>query len=175
MRLRRGETVAAPSGAGRCRLSNMGAGRRPPPARARAAARLRPFVDETAGANETLCVRGLDSCSLEIANCRNHQETLKYQCDASYGGRSSRQDIYAGLVRPILRHLLGGQNASLLAAHGPTGAGKTHTMLGSSEQPGVIPQDLVDLLRLTREEGAEGRPWILSVTTSYLEIYQEKH
>ena len=52
--------------------------------------------------------------------------------------------------------------------------GKTHTMLGSPEQPGVIPRALMDLLQLTREEGAEGRPWGLSVTMSYLEIYQEK-
>lgn len=96
-----------------------------------------------------------------------------------------------------------GQNASVLA-YGPTGAGeearyrtamgqkglgsgeeiltalsapfpgKTHTMLGSPEQPGVIPRALMDLLQLTREESAEGRPWALSVTMSYLEIYQEK-
>ena len=44
----------------------------------------------------------------------------------------------------------------------------------SPEQPGVIPRALMDLLHLTREEGAEGRPWALSVTMSYLEIYQEK-
>ena len=47
-------------------------------------------------------------------------------------------------------------------------------MLGSPEQPGVIPRALMDLLQLTREESAEGRPWALSVTMSYLEIYQEK-
>ncbi|KAB0377697.1 hypothetical protein FD755_009275 [Muntiacus reevesi] len=170
---RRREMAAAVSGASRCRLSKVGAGRRPPPARVRVAVRLRPFVDGTAGENDTPCVRGLDSCSLEIANWRNHQETLKYQFDAFYGERSSQQDIYAGSVQPILRHLLEGQNASVLA-YGPTGAGKTHTMLGSPEQPGVIPRALMDLLQLTREEGAEGRPWALSVTMSYLEIYQEK-
>ncbi|XP_025226653.1 kinesin-like protein KIF22 isoform X1 [Macaca nemestrina] len=165
--------AAATSGAGRCRLSKIGASRRPPPARVRVAVRLRPFVDGTAGASDPPCVRGMDSCSLEIANWRNHQETLKYQFDAFYGERSTQQDIYAGSVQPILRHLLEGQNASVLA-YGPTGAGKTHTMLGSPEQPGVIPRALMDLLQLTREEGAEGRPWALSVTMSYLEIYQEK-
>ncbi|XP_055089041.1 kinesin-like protein KIF22 [Symphalangus syndactylus] len=166
-------SAAATSGAGRCRLSKIGASRRPPPARVRVAVRLRPFVDGTAGASDSPCVRGMDSCSLEIANWRNHQETLKYQFDAFYGERSTQQDIYAGSVQPILRHLLEGQNASVLA-YGPTGAGKTHTMLGSPEQPGVIPRALMDLLQLTREEGAEGRPWALSVTMSYLEIYQEK-
>nr|XP_040133045.1 kinesin-like protein KIF22 isoform X2 [Ictidomys tridecemlineatus] len=177
--LRRREMAAATSGiqtrqgAGRCRLSKMGSGRRPPPARVRVAVRLRPFVDGTSGTSESPCVRGIDSCSLEVANWRNYQETLKYQFDAFYGEKSSQQDIYAGSVQPILRHLLEGQNASVLA-YGPTGAGKTHTMLGSPELPGVIPRALVDLLQMTREEGAEGRPWALSVTMSYLEIYQEK-
>nr|XP_035149527.2 kinesin-like protein KIF22 isoform X2 [Callithrix jacchus] len=165
--------ATATSGAGRCRLSKIGASRRPPPARLRVAVRLRPFVDRTAGTSDPPCVRGMDSCSLEIANWRNHQETLKYQFDAFYGERSTQQDIYTGSVQPILRHLLEGQNASVLA-YGPTGARKTHTMLGSPEQPGVIPRALMDLLQLTREEGTEGRPWALSVTMSYLEIYQEK-
>uniref|UniRef100_A0A2I3TCK2 Kinesin-like protein n=1 Tax=Pan troglodytes TaxID=9598 RepID=A0A2I3TCK2_PANTR len=170
---RRLHATALQPGAGCCRLSKIGATRRPPPARVRVAVRLRPFVHGTAGASDPPCVRGMDSCSLEIANWRNHQETLKYQFDAFYGERSTQQDIYAGSVQPILRHLLEGQNASVLA-YGPTGAGKTHTMLGSPEQPGVIPRALMDLLQLTREEGAEGRPWALSVTMSYLEIYQEK-
>ncbi|CAO2583344.1 Kinesin-like protein KIF22 [Lemmus lemmus] len=159
-------------GAGRC-LSKVGASRRPPPARVRVAVRLRPFMDEATKASEPSCVRGIDSCSLEVANWRKYQETLKYQFDAFYGEKSTQQDIYVGSVQPILRHLLEGQNASVLA-YGPTGAGKTHTMLGSPEQPGVIPRALMDLLQLTREESAEGRPWDLSVTMSYLEIYQEK-
>lgn len=61
-----------------------------------------------------------------------------------------------------------------LTAFSTLSPGKTHTMLGSPEQPGLIPRALMDLLQLTREEGAEGRPWALSVTMSYLEIYQEK-
>lgn len=65
----------------------------------------------------------------------------------------------------------GEENLTALSTLSP---GKTHTMLGSPEQPGVIPRALMDLLQLTREEGAEGRPWALSVTMSYLEIYQEK-
>lgn len=68
---------------------------------------------------------------------------------------------------------LGSQEENLTPLSTPS-PGKTHTMLGSPEQPGVIPRALMDLLQLTREEGAEGRPWALSVTMSYLEIYQEK-
>ncbi|XP_072455214.1 kinesin-like protein KIF22 isoform X3 [Notamacropus eugenii] len=157
----------------RSQLSKGRNSRRPAVARVRVAVRLRPFVEEANSTNESSCVRGLDSCSLEIANGRNSQETLKYQFDAFYGETSTQQDIYVGFVHPILRHLMNGQNASVLA-YGPTGAGKTYTMLGSPEQPGIIPRALKDLLQLTREEGAEGRPWAFTVSMSYLEIYQEK-
>ncbi|XP_028914627.1 kinesin-like protein KIF22 [Ornithorhynchus anatinus] len=168
--------AAAPaSGGAHGRVSKVGKSRRCPPARVQVSVRLRPLLGEEDGVEggEKSCVRGLDSHSLEVANWRNHQETLKYQFDAFYGEASSQQEVYAGSVQPILRHLLEGQNASVLA-YGPTGAGKTHTMLGSTEQPGVIPRALWDLLQLTRDQGAEGRPWAMSVSMSYLEIYQEK-
>nr|XP_020862474.1 kinesin-like protein KIF22 isoform X2 [Phascolarctos cinereus] len=160
-------------GATRSQLSKGRTSRRPTVARVRVAVRLRPFVEEANSTSESSCVRGLDGCSLEIANGRNSQETLKYQFDAFYGETSTQQDIYVGFVHPILRHLMNGQNASVLA-YGPTGAGKTYTMLGSPEQPGIIPRALKDLLQLTWEEGAEGRPWAFAVSMSYLEIYQEK-
>lgn len=51
-------------------------------------------------------------------------------------------------------------------------SGKTHTMLGSPDQPGVIPRAVRDVLQMTRD--ASGDEWKYSVFMSYLEIYQEK-
>lgn len=49
-------------------------------------------------------------------------------------------------------------------------------MLGSPEQPGVIPRALRDVLQMTREASCSprGEEWDYSVSMSYLEIYQEK-
>lgn len=49
-------------------------------------------------------------------------------------------------------------------------------MLGSPEQPGVIPRALRDVLQMTREASSSprGEEWDYSVSMSYLEIYQEK-
>ncbi|XP_031244228.1 kinesin-like protein KIF22 [Mastomys coucha] len=171
IRLQRRKMASATSGPGRC-VSKGRLSRRPSLARVRVAVRLRPFMDGETEEKEPPCVRAIDSCSLEVANWRK-SETLKYQVDAFYGEKSTQREVYVGSVQPILKHLLEGQNASVLA-YGPTGAGKTHTMLGSPEQPGVIPRALMDLLQLAREESAEGQPWDISVAMSYLEIYQEK-
>ncbi|XP_020654651.3 kinesin-like protein KIF22 [Pogona vitticeps] len=140
------------------------------PARVRVCVRLRPGVGTGQG-QDAPCVRGVDSRSLEIFNWRNEMETMKYQFDAFYGASASQHEIYMGSVQPILRHLLEGQNASILA-YGPTGAGKTHTMLGTPDQPGVIPRAVRDVLQMTRDDSADG--WKYSVSMSYLEIYQEK-
>ncbi|XP_018414607.1 PREDICTED: kinesin-like protein KIF22 [Nanorana parkeri] len=136
--------------------------------RVRVAVRLRPYMEK---GEDKICVRGLDSQSLQIINWRNQMETMQYQFDAFYGDTATQREIYTGSVYPILSHLLIGQNASVFA-YGPTGAGKTHTMLGNPNQPGVIPRAVRDLLQMTRAATEEN--WIYSITMSYVEIYQEK-
>uniref|UniRef100_A0A8C8S4Z9 Kinesin-like protein n=1 Tax=Pelusios castaneus TaxID=367368 RepID=A0A8C8S4Z9_9SAUR len=140
-----------------------------PPARVRVCVRLRP------SSQGDPCIRGLNSRSLEIINWRNKNETMQYQFDTFYGDEATQHDIYTGSVQPVLCHLLEGQNASVLA-YGPTGAGKTHTMLGSPQQPGMIPRALRDVLQMTREASCSpgSEQWDYSVSMSYLEIYQEK-
>ncbi|XP_053551285.1 kinesin-like protein KIF22 [Bombina bombina] len=148
--------------------------KKPSPIRVRVAVRLRPYM-ESGDKVQNICVRGLDSHSLEIVNWRNQLETMQYQFDSFYGDKATQREVYIGSVSPILPHLLNGQNASVFA-YGPTGAGKTHTMLGSPEQPGVIPRAVRDLFQMTRaeEESPAGENWSFTITMSYVEIYQEK-
>ncbi|XP_041038106.1 kinesin-like protein KIF22 isoform X1 [Carcharodon carcharias] len=137
--------------------------------------RLRPYQLDEDGQRQGACVRGVDTRTLEIVNWRNRSESVHYNFDAFYGDDSSQQEIYMGSVKPILSHVLNGQNASVFA-YGPTGAGKTHTMLGSPEQPGVVPRALLDIFRMSREQSDQlsGPSWRFAITMSYLEIYQEK-
>ncbi|XP_077303515.1 kinesin-like protein KIF22 isoform X1 [Lithobates pipiens] len=142
--------------------------KKPSITRVRVAVRLRPYMDK---GEDKVCVRGLDAQSLEIINWRNQMETMQYQFDAFYGEAATQRELYTGSVYPILPHLLIGQNASVFA-YGPTGAGKTHTMLGNPNQPGVIPRAVRDLLQMTRAATEEN--WTYSISMSYVEIYQEK-
>nr|XP_033801953.1 kinesin-like protein KIF22 isoform X2 [Geotrypetes seraphini] len=95
--------------------------------------------------------------------------------DAFYGEDSTQKEVYTESIEPILSNLLNGQNASVFA-YGPTGAGKTHTMLGSPEQPGVIPRSVLALFRMTQAESSSRNyeQCDISISMSYLEIYQEK-
>ena len=53
--------------------------------------------------------------------------------------------------------------------------GKTHTILGTVEDPGLIPRCVKDIFALI-EDDKSNKPgeWLYDVTYSYLEIYQEK-
>lgn len=47
-------------------------------------------------------------------------------------------------------------------------------MLGSEEQPGVIPRAVREVFHLVRTQVKDQDEWELSVGMSYLEIYNEK-
>ncbi|XP_076856822.1 kinesin-like protein KIF22 [Brachyhypopomus gauderio] len=139
--------------------------------RVRVAVRLRPYMDKQDEKGEGPCVRGLGPQTLQIINWRNATETLQYQFDVFHGEQTTQQEVFLSSVKPIIPHVLSGQNASVFA-YGPTGAGKTHTMLGSQEHPGVIPRAVREVLHLVRTQDQE--EWEFSVGMSYLEIYNEK-
>ena len=52
-------------------------------------------------------------------------------------------------------------------AYGATGAGKTHTMLGSEEQPGVIYHTMIHLYKHINQVSADK---MIDVAVSYLEV-----
>ncbi|KAK1881498.1 Kinesin-like protein KIF22 [Dissostichus eleginoides] len=135
------------------------------------AVRLRPYMGTQDEKDEGSCVRGLDSKNLEIINWRNATETVKYSFDVFHGEQTTQQEVFLS-VKPILPHILTGQNASVFA-YGPTGAGKTHTMMGSSNQPGVIPRAVREVFKMVNAKN-EDEGWDYSIGMSYLEIYNEK-
>ncbi|XP_033627005.1 kinesin-like protein KIF22 [Asterias rubens] len=141
--------------------------------RIKVAVRLRPVNKEDK--DKKLCVNGLDESSLEIWNWRNSTQTIKYSFDAFFDAASKQEDVYKKCVEPLMDKILNGQNVSIFA-YGPTGAGKTHTMLGTAENPGIIPRAVNGIQRATGKQRNDPRnsQWTYTFSFSYLEIYQEK-
>ncbi|XP_027889708.1 uncharacterized protein LOC114154626 [Xiphophorus couchianus] len=55
----------------------------------------------------------------------------RYHFDQVFGEESSNEEVYLKTAYPLVQHMLSGGKATCFA-YGQTGAGKTHTMLGSS-------------------------------------------
>ncbi|XP_071503279.1 kinesin-like protein KIF22 [Diadema antillarum] len=150
-----------------------------PACRVKVAVRLRPALKPEENEQKDPVITSISDSELEIWNWRDTEQSIHFDFDACFDQRASQRSIHERCVRPLLSHVLNGQNASVFA-YGPTGTGKTFTMLGTDEQPGVIPRSLNHIFQVIGSERQKqdahchGNSWSYAVSFSYLEIYQEK-
>ncbi|XWS24502.1 hypothetical protein CRYUN_Cryun28dG0108500 [Craigia yunnanensis] len=55
-----------------------------------------------------------------------------------FSAESTQTEVYEKMVNPLVEDFLRGKSG-MLAALGPTGSGKTHTVFGSPREPGMVP------------------------------------
>ncbi|XP_060552819.1 kinesin-like protein KIF18A isoform X2 [Ruditapes philippinarum] len=103
----------------------------------------------------------------DIRQRRN--KDLKFAFDHVFDASATNIDVYNETTNTVLTGLLNGYNCSVFA-YGATGAGKTHTMLGSKDHPGVMYHTMMDLY--SRIENMRDNK-TCDVAVSYLEIYNE--
>nr|XP_046243488.1 uncharacterized protein LOC124058362 isoform X2 [Scatophagus argus] len=92
----------------------------------------------------------------------------RFYFDQVFGEETSNKEVYQKTAYPLVQHMLNGGKATCFA-YGQTGAGKTHTMLGSSPgRPGLYAlavQDIFAHLSTTHMRSP------LLVYVSFFEIY----
>ncbi|KAM9354509.1 kinesin-like protein KIF13B isoform 2-T2 [Pholidichthys leucotaenia] len=95
-----------------------------------------------------------------------------WSMDESQKDKFAGQDVvFQCLGESLLDNAFMGYNACIFA-YGQTGSGKSYTMMGSAEQPGLIPRLCSSLFSRTVQEAREGESFAVEV--SYMEIYNEK-
>ncbi|XP_066914661.1 kinesin-like protein KIF19 isoform X3 [Clytia hemisphaerica] len=99
----------------------------------------------------------------------NRSREKMYVFDNAFGPFSTQTEVYNQTTRTLVESVLEGYNATIFA-YGPTGAGKTFTMLGTDSEPGIMALTLNDLYR--QMENSKGNE-LYTVSMSYLEIYNE--
>jgi centromeric protein E len=107
------------------------------------------------------------SCHTDIVQGRTHQYTV----DRVYGPDVTTQELYERSVQSLVRAAMDGYHTSVLA-YGQTSTGKTHTMMGTKRQPGVIPLSIRECFsRIRQVQSGPSLEYLLRV--SYLEVYKE--
>ncbi|KAK8390230.1 hypothetical protein O3P69_010137 [Scylla paramamosain] len=89
--------------------------------------------------------------------------------DRLHGEDSTQKEVYEDTTKPLVQDVLAGFTATVFA-YGPTGAGKTYTMVGTPEQPGIMVQALNDLFQCLNDPSKISKT---KISMSYLEIYNE--
>eukprot|EP00117_Sycon_ciliatum_P049977 scpid48793/ scgid35347/ Kinesin-like protein KIF22; Chromokinesin kid len=127
--------------------------------------RLRPKVSSS----PTLDIRcEPQAITIARAGCT---EQRSYSFTAVYNEGTDHESLYSEQLSRLVTHPLCGVNATVFA-YGHTGAGKTHTMLGTDADPGMIPRSVRALLNMAAYHSGQGER--VQVVMSYLEVYNEK-
>ncbi|XP_028298917.1 kinesin-like protein KIF18A isoform X2 [Gouania willdenowi] len=90
--------------------------------------------------------------------------------DHVFNETSTQEEIFENTTKGVLDGLMNGFNCTVFA-YGATGAGKTHTMLGSQYDPGVMYRTMSELFKRMDDAKEEKE---FSVAFSYLEVYNEQ-
>ncbi|XP_032086883.1 kinesin-like protein KIF19 [Thamnophis elegans] len=98
---------------------------------------------------------------------RSREKTFIF--DMVFGPQATQEEVYLSTTKSLIEGVISGYNATIFA-YGPTGAGKTHTMLGTDSEPGIYIRTLHDLFQAIEATG-DGQDYL--VCMSYLEVYNE--
>uniref|UniRef100_A0A3Q4MX03 Kinesin-like protein n=1 Tax=Neolamprologus brichardi TaxID=32507 RepID=A0A3Q4MX03_NEOBR len=95
---------------------------------------------------------------------------LKFVFDQVFDENATQVDIFENTTKGVLDGVMNGFNCTVFA-YGATGAGKTHTMLGSQNDPGVMYRTMKELFKRMDDAKEEKE---FAVAFSYLEVYNEQ-
>ena len=95
---------------------------------------------------------------------------VAYKFSQTYGPETSTSDIF-DVHRDAVYGVLNGFDVTLMA-YGSTGSGKTFTMLGTEERPGLTPLAIDALFERIAKGGSSGQSYALQV--SAMELIEER-
>ncbi|SPJ81996.1 related to kinesin-like protein KIF1C [Fusarium torulosum] len=85
---------------------------------------------------------------------------------------ATQSDVYNSLGEDFLDHNFEGYHTCIFA-YGQTGSGKSYTMMGTADQPGLIPRTCEDLFERIDAAHSENSNVAYNVRVSYFEVYNE--
>jgi len=98
----------------------------------------------------------------------NNKREQQYAFDFAFDKNTTQDEVYTNTAKFLLDGVIEGFNATVFA-YGATGAGKTYTMVGTGENPGVMVRSLKDLFSLVDMQKDKA----IKIHISYVEIYNE--
>ncbi|KAG0639910.1 P-loop containing nucleoside triphosphate hydrolase protein [Tuber brumale] len=94
---------------------------------------------------------------------------MRFGFDKVFDENATQEDVYEATTKSLLDSVLDGYNATVFA-YGATGCGKTHTISGTPQRPGII---FLTCAELFERIGLLADEKEIELTLSYLEIYNE--
>ncbi|XP_031417739.1 kinesin-like protein KIF19 isoform X2 [Clupea harengus] len=142
------------------------------------ALRIRPLNEAESDEGASVVAQRVDDQMVVLMDpCEDTENHLRanrsrektYMFDVAFDQQAQQEEVYVATTKNLIEGVIAGYNATVFA-YGPTGAGKTYTMLGVDSEPGIYVRTLNDLFK---DIEACKDEMDCSVYMSYLEIYNE--
>ena len=128
--------------------------------------RVRPLSDtEKEGRGNAWRIESNALFQMDPASGAALNDAAPYKLDTVFRGGCSTAEVYDRTTRDLISQVIGGFNSTVFA-YGQTSSGKTHTMRGTSEDPGIVPRAVAEIFELIN--AAQDREFLLRV--SYMEV-----
>jgi kinesin family protein 18/19 len=108
---------------------------------------------------------------VELDNQGTNKQRIKeqnFQFDIAFDKNSSQEDVYENTTKFLIKDVIDGYNATVFA-YGASGAGKTYTMVGYNDKPGIMVRTVSDLFY--EIESLKDKEY--KIKLNYVEIYNE--
>lgn len=119
--------------------------------------------------DKEVLVRDPDASKEYLDRIQNGKKERKYTFDYAFGPNCSNLDVYQRSISSVIAGVVQGLNATIFA-YGATGSGKTYTMVGTQEDPGLMVLSLNTIFDLIK---GGNNSTDFEVACSYLEVYNE--
>jgi kinesin family protein 18/19 len=141
------------------------------------AVRCRPINsrESTFSNIETIQIRGRDIVTVidpieydGVLNNKTRTKEQNYAFDIAFTKNSTQEEVYISTTKFLIKDVIEGYNATVFA-YGASGAGKTYTMVGINDQPGIMVRTVSDLFNEIKS--LENKDYRIKI--NYIEIYNE--
>ncbi|KAK8589384.1 hypothetical protein V6N13_088235 [Hibiscus sabdariffa] len=123
--------------------------------------RVRPFLWTDKRRTPEPVLSELDR--VVVRSCGSRKE---FGFDKVFHQDANQEDVFVE-VEPILRSALDGHNVCVFS-YGQTGTGKTYTMDGTTDEPGIVPRALKELFQQVSSDKSSSYTFSMSMLEVYL-------
>lgn len=135
--------------------------------------RIRPEEEDEKVACLRLCDGSDSGCknTLQVHKTKENglQDSHQFVFDKVFDPRCTQDEVFES-VNGLIGDALKGFNVSIFA-FGMTGSGKTHTISGSPDKPGIVPRTVRKVFSDLRESTAQSKDSVAMVFLTYIELY----
>merc|ERR550534_1551315 len=125
--------------------------------------RVRPKIAREK--DDAIGLRKLDAFVVELDG-KGGKGAKQFTFDSIFDGESTQEMVFKECV-DLMQSALDGYNVTVFA-YGQTGAGKTHTMYGNPDMPGLVPRTTAEIFRLVDRDRSKAD---LTVKMYMVELY----